>query len=670
MYCSKPTEQIQNESSAYRQIGGNEELVYSTHDFFRHFVHNYAFALDSPAAGPRNEEIESAIKNRGKKGSHTFWRTADWKYILRPLQGWQYNSAINSHRKLYYTSSAYRGEILPMDDVDCHRIWQTAAHASHAKAIINDLFPRYFVESDRGANGYLRVSTNGANPAEINRVTARYQNAMRLLLAHHKCWADYETKGTLSYFENGKFHRGSFGKLPIHKQWDVVELAQFAEAEGLSLTDLDAMSAKIESQIRPEVLIEWNKAKAERDKPFQVDRLDAASVEPFLEHALERGGRKYIPINSKLWNGRPYPHSALTVEEANARTGVNGRECVPLSVVLRTKPLSPPASGSSRTATAVIDSATPRLNNSDRSSKLTSAASHILPSSRRVNSVKGWEPEDSDAFARDQGWIYPFARAFFRRNGRLPKTEEALDHKQRNILFSGDWHDNERHRERRVRAILGYLGRTFDPSKSNDSIANDELKINSGLNRQLKKRFPDGLDGVIYDKTEFESETMNYPIRKRVHVPLRFIQHCTQLASFFFANPNSGDDLPVKRFIWWWDKLPDAPAWNQDYFMVWRDQFEELGFLNIFDKNHFPGQSWKWKPGKNWLDYQVVVKEAESKEPVVEQSIPQACRDQATRIEERRNNNRHNLCMATIPENQDFTVQTDDFSAMLSARPP
>ena len=59
-------------------------------DFFRFLIHPYRRCFDTPAASPKNEEIESAIKNKGQKGSCTFFRENNRKFVARPLGDWMF----------------------------------------------------------------------------------------------------------------------------------------------------------------------------------------------------------------------------------------------------------------------------------------------------------------------------------------------------------------------------------------------------------------------------------------------------------------------------------------------------------------------------------------------------------------------------------------------------
>lgn len=91
------------------------------YNFFQFVAHPYRRCWDRPAKSPRNEEIESAIKNKGKEGSHTFLRDTG-RFILHRMQEWMFKPTYEG-RKHYYTSD--RRMALPYFDVDCHKAFQT-----------------------------------------------------------------------------------------------------------------------------------------------------------------------------------------------------------------------------------------------------------------------------------------------------------------------------------------------------------------------------------------------------------------------------------------------------------------------------------------------------------------------------------------------------------------
>src|ERR1022692_4245370 len=100
-----------------------ETYTQELYHFFGSLIHPYRRCFDTPAASPRNEEILSALRNKGTKGSHTFDRNGR-KFILRYLQDWMFRPH-RHYKKHYYTSDKRRAMLY--FDVDVHKSYQTPA---------------------------------------------------------------------------------------------------------------------------------------------------------------------------------------------------------------------------------------------------------------------------------------------------------------------------------------------------------------------------------------------------------------------------------------------------------------------------------------------------------------------------------------------------------------
>src|SRR6516164_2691394 len=147
-------------------------LPEATWQAFSPFLSRYQWALDDPRNSPRSSEIESAIRNRGRKGSNTFLREGGWKYVLRPLQAWAFERAIAGRRKLYYVS--HGRQALLYFDIDLHYAWQTRSEGDEARRLLDTLLPQLFWSgSNRGLNGYLKVDLRGEQYEAANDVFER-----------------------------------------------------------------------------------------------------------------------------------------------------------------------------------------------------------------------------------------------------------------------------------------------------------------------------------------------------------------------------------------------------------------------------------------------------------------------------------------------------------------
>jgi hypothetical protein len=170
-----------------------DSLADELFDFFNLLAHPLRRCFDMPAKSPRNEEIESAIKNRGTEGSHTFMRDNGSRFVLRPLNSWMFKGH-TLRRKHYYTSD--RRKALLYFDVDCHLPSQTKADAQAARKLIEQEMTAFlgvcplFLGSERGENGYLKVALDGTSPEMANEVFDQLEAAIRLLFAKHGIMAE------------------------------------------------------------------------------------------------------------------------------------------------------------------------------------------------------------------------------------------------------------------------------------------------------------------------------------------------------------------------------------------------------------------------------------------------------------------------------------------------
>ncbi len=234
-----------------------ETYTHELYEFFRFLIHPYRHCFDTPAASPKNEEIESAIKNKGHAGCCTFIREEGRRFIVRLLQDWMFE-ADRHRRKHYYTSDIRR--TLLMFDVDGHKAHQNRAMTQAAQGIIRAEMLSVigaapcFVASGRGENGYLRVNIDGFSPEEANGVYDELQEAIRLLLAKHGNLADFEIKGTITWMDDdGKLHAGRYGKLPMcSPDWSSVWFEEFRRSRIVTIRELKKLIEEIKAKVTDE----------------------------------------------------------------------------------------------------------------------------------------------------------------------------------------------------------------------------------------------------------------------------------------------------------------------------------------------------------------------------------------------------------------------------------
>lgn len=240
-------------------------LAEEVHNFVRLVAHPFRRCFDSPAKSPKNEEIESAIKNRGKPGYCTFMRD-EGKFIARPLVDWMFFGH-NLRRKHYYTSDSRIA--LLYHDIDCHLDYQTKADAESARRLVEVETSAFFgvsplfVASNRGENGYLKVDLAGVDPQKANDVFDEYQAAIRLLFAKHRVLADFEIKGTITWIDDkGKLHAGRYGKLPMcASRWDYNWHRSLVTAKQVTISQIEAFIRKVKAEVSHEDIARLAEAK-------------------------------------------------------------------------------------------------------------------------------------------------------------------------------------------------------------------------------------------------------------------------------------------------------------------------------------------------------------------------------------------------------------------------
>jgi len=200
---------------------------------------------------------------------------------------------------------------------------------------------------------------------------------------------------------------------------------------------------------------------------------------------------------------------------------------------------------------------------------------------------------DPSAFNRNWHALLPFTRQFYKVNKTLPSVDDALHFLKEHGLYSGDWSDNEKHRRNRVSDILNKIEETFDPSLLK---SHQKVTLDRGIRRWCRRHFPNGIIGKQRRINEMDMTSMI----KDISVPSQFVEHAVGVIAFCLNDPLENDALPVNRIRAIWNLVQDAPNWNQKYFQVVRRHLEKNSIVDIYDKDHKPGKSWRWKKGANF----------------------------------------------------------------------
>ena len=218
-------------------------------------------------------------------------------------------------------------------------------------------------------------------------------------------------------------------------------------------------------------------------------------------------------------------------------------------------------------------------------------------------SAKGdyWDNENS--YERQQDGLMELCRKI----GRVATDEEGLQFIRDNQLFSGDWSQNEIHREHRVAYLLNRIALTFDRSKcgSNGQSKPNPLdiwKINVGKYDNWAKHFIGKVTGRRRTVDEYgnvverRSSTVDW---KWVSVFLSVVEYCC------VTSPNEDGTLPHDRAEKVWLKLHEmgriSCKWDDRKWKVARDWLETMKIIRILDRNwvfaHGDGKAMKWAVG-------------------------------------------------------------------------
>ncbi len=554
------------------------------YDFFRFLVHPYPRCFDTPAASPRNEEIESAIMNKGKKGYCTFIRDENRKFRIRPLGEWMFDS----HRlwkKHYYTSDTRRN--LLMFDVDGHKAHQNRAMTEAAQRIIEAEMRSVigaapcFVASGRGENGYLKVNIDGFTPEEANQVYDDLQGAIRLLLVQHGSLADFEIKGTITWMDDaGKLHAGRYGKLPMSSpDWSYAWFDEFRRSRTVTIPELKKLIEKIKATATDEdvrrhgaavhaaILVHYLPLEKDHEWKLNRDIGNAWQDDCIIHEGCRWVARRALPddLIEKLW-----PDYRPDVDEEAADSQAS-RHCRSLRSLDAGVPFG--------------DTGLEPLVESDK-------IKMPVPKSNLA--------DEPDSYKRQHAALLVFGRSL----KRVPALAEALDYIKQNGLFTGSWRQNESRRKARVKNILRRIATTFDPNKcSTRTVDAAKLQAWTAANANkyeawAKKKFPTGITGGkkhVGEDGEIYQQSLN--------VGPQFIGVFIAVCEFgLVVDKNEDDSLPHERAKKVWNTLHEKGLVTVPFcdrkWAVCRDVLEQYGIVKLIDRDYCTNKAMKWAVGQ------------------------------------------------------------------------
>lgn len=572
------------------------------HDFFRFLIHPYRRCFDTPAASPKNEEIESAIKNKGQKGCCTFIRENKRKFVVKHLRAWMFD-ADHEHWKHYYTSDIRRSML--MFDVDGHKAHHNRASTQAAQCIIEAEIRAVigaapcFVASSRGENGYLRVNIDGFTPEQANEVYDDLQDAIRLLLAKHGNLADFEIKGTITWMDKeGKLHAGRYGKLPMcSPDWSYAWFDDFRRSRTVTIPELKKLIEQIKAKVtdgderRHQAAV--HAAILAHYLPLEKNhewRLTPEVGNTWEDDCITHRGRRWIArrtlpddVIEKLW-----PNYRPEIEEASLDSTT--------PMVVQDADRTPvPAIPPEHEVFFALEARAPREPRVKRKK-----TRETKKPARKAAKAVGNLADEPDSYKRQYAALLVFARSL----KRVPNPAEALDYIKQNGLFTGSWQQNEARRKARVKSILKRIAKTFDPNKCSTRTV-DAAKLQSwaaaNANKYetwAKKKFPTGITG---GKKHVGEDGENF--QQSLHVGPQFIGVFIAICEFgLLEDKNRDDSLPHERAKQAWmtlyeKKLVKDPFCDRKW-PVCRDVLEQYGIVKVIDRDYCTNKAMKWAVGQ------------------------------------------------------------------------
>jgi hypothetical protein len=578
------------------EAGKIPTLAEASWQVFSPFLSRYQWAFDDPSHSPRVQEIESAIRNKGRKGSNTFMREGSWKYILRPLQSWAFEKAIANGRKIYYVS--YGAQALLYFDIDLHYAWQTQEEGQKARQLLDEIFPQqlFWSQSSRGLNGYLKVDLQRRDYENANSIIDDLEKALQLYLASNKNLADFEIKGRISYFQAGKFFWKQYGKLPIHTPgWNFPRLQEFKSKPAVGLQGLGALCNQIKASIPQEVLQRHRDYKKLLGvAPHFENRF--FFVTPVIEKALvEKYGEDWR-YRFMDWREREdgiwladyyYRPGQIPVTEKELREEEQNH------VHEKQTQTSQALSGLVAAADQANKEHASRTNAKDHG-MVQPAPSWIKPSAHQRSQFNldlcdlRTEP---DSLKRQREALFRLARYL----KRVPTLDESLRLFKEERLFTGTWSENENRRKARTAGTLAFIAETFDISQC----ANDSVNVGK-YEAWAKQRFPNGIRGR--NRRNMTEDGQVVEIEHGVPVSPEFIAIFLAVCEFaLLLDKNKDKTLPHRRAEEVWNALfargVVAVRFCSRKWAVCREEMVRYGIVQITDRNYGPNKAMEWALG-------------------------------------------------------------------------
>jgi hypothetical protein len=515
-------------------------------------------------------------------------------HVVRNIYSAEHAHRHIDHREISYYTSGRNGLGLLYLDVDAHHEWQTDEY--RAKEILKELFPAYFRASNRGQNGFLKVRYTSVH--KFNQVADYLESTLERLFLHLGILCDIEIKGTAT--DKGK--SGRLAKLPFTTKypcnmrdetdsWNYPQLELFKSCPILNIRRVEQIARRLEVRIDEEAVRQFSEYKKSLKETKKEDN--------DLSVCVETGGKQI------LRGDHPRFGRAAFFPQGGRRSKVDDDVCSGKGGLCQTVPDEEGCTeGRERGHTDPSQTrkgCTRRVVDRPVHRRTCPSSVGALPDSVGSKEVRMTDVslcQSGDAFIRNHEDIPPFLRAFYREHRRLPSTEETLNWLRVNGCYSGEWEENEGRRANRVRQILRFKERTFDPAKlSNGSSPPISLKLGKFSWWVYRHFGSSGITAKLTDLRRFDPMSMTAP-SVTARVPAKFIETFMVVADVCLnQDPLENKAVPTTRIKKLWGMVCGGAPWNQRYFQIVRDRLDRMGVIRIFDRKHSTGKAWKWEAG-------------------------------------------------------------------------
>ena len=198
--------------------------------------------------------------------------------------------------------------------------------------------------------------------------------------------------------------------------------------------------------------------------------------------------------------------------------------------------------------------------------------------------------DEPDALKRQHAVLIEYCR----RMGRVVSVAEALEYIKANGFYTPPWENPAR--EDRVRSILEFIGRTFDPEKCKSSDkAKPEIKVGKydkwARHHTSEVRTPARLGIDEYGRRRIMKAAVRVDHRNFSEF-LSVFEFCAVI------DPNEDDSIPEKRAKAVWPA--QYRPWNPMRWRLCRDVLEHMGVIKVTDRNWRPGKAMRYAPGNEF----------------------------------------------------------------------